>query len=395
MNIQDFESGQKNISGLSLNFTPKDSRACAGAMRALQDKLKQIEVENSELKDKIIVIEGRMNNDREKWQIRLMEEIELAKEKEENLLKKIDEREDHIENLQSKLDNIEEHIKIKENQCKYSESESKRTLEQYNLDIESLNIQIELLQKSLNDKQAENKNLCQSFDKQNREKALLEEELKQEKRVNQSLQAEVNYLRENSEHNRLSLQKNFETIEQELTRQNTEFQQKIKELEIKNKSLREMSSNQTKQIDHLKKEIADFVKTKKQSDEQKVDNIKSKTIETVKRVSGKTQTKPIRDKSPNKTNCLTMKKQKSECDLKETPETEDDIRKQVFKCENELERLNQVYKSLLSLSYKDNEDLTAVRKDMTRIADEIDKKSEELYEFKKKQQQLLRAKLII
>lgn len=395
MNIQDFESGQKNISGLSLNFTPKDSRACAGAMRALQDKLKQIEVENSELKDKIIVIEGRMNNDREKWQIRLMEEIELAKEKEENLLKKIDEREDHIENLQSKLDNIEEHIKIKENQCKYSESESKRTLEQYNLDIESLNIQIELLQKSLNDKQAENKNLCQSFDKQNREKALLEEELKQEKRVNQSLQAEVNYLRENSEHNRLSLQKNFETIEQELTRQNTEFQQKIKELEIKNKSLREMNSNQTKQIDHLKKEIADFVKTKKQSDEQKVDNIKSKTIETVKRVSGKTQTKPIRDKSPNKTNCLTMKKQKSECDLKETPETEDDIRKQVFKCENELERLNQVYKSLLSLSYKDNEDLTAVRKDMTRIADEIDKKSEELYEFKKKQQQLLRAKLII
>ncbi|OMJ69622.1 hypothetical protein SteCoe_32601 [Stentor coeruleus] len=395
MNIQDFESGQKNLSGLNLSFTPKDSRACAGAMRALQDKLKQTEQENIELKDKIIVIEGRMNNDREKWQIRLIEEIEQAKAKEETLQKKLQKRENHIQNLEDKLKNIEEHIQIKENQCKYSESETKRSLEQYNLDIESLNIQIELLQKSLNDKQAETKNLYQSFEKHDREKALLEEELKQEKRINQSLQAEVDYLRENSEHHRLSLQKNFETIEQELTKQNTDFQQKIKELEIKNKSLRDMNNNQTKQIDHLKKEIAEFVKTKKQSDEQKIDDIKSKTLEANKRVSGKTQTKPIRCKSPNKNNSVNIKKQKSECELKESVETEDDVRKQVFKCENELEKLNQVYKSLLCLSCKENEDLATVRKDMSKIADEIDKKSEELYEFKKKQQQFLRAKLII
>ena len=52
-------------------------------------------------------------------------------------------------------------------------------------------------------------------------------------------------------------------------------------------------------------------------------------------------------------------------------------------------------KSLLNLSYNESEDLSTVRKDMTKIADEIDKKSDELYELKKRQQQYLRSKLIL
>ena len=61
--------------------------------------------------------------------------------------------------------------------------------------------------------------------------------------------------------------------------------------------------------------------------------------------------------------------------------------------EKNLDKLNQRYKTLLGLSYKDTSDLATVRKDMAKIADEIDLKSEELYDLKKKQQEFLYWKM--
>ena len=67
MSYEDFDGNHRGyFKEGSLNFAPKDSKACAGAMRALQDRLKSLESENSELKDKLIVHETRSNNDREK-----------------------------------------------------------------------------------------------------------------------------------------------------------------------------------------------------------------------------------------------------------------------------------------------------------------------------------------
>ncbi|OMJ75826.1 hypothetical protein SteCoe_24967 [Stentor coeruleus] len=396
MSFDDLEAGFKNFSGSSYNYTPKDSRACAGAMRALQERLKQLENENAELKDKIVVIEGRVNNDREKWQIRMMEEFETSKQKEELLTKRLKERDEEIIKLQNRVGQMEEHVRIKETQCRYAENEVKRNTEQYRIDIESLNLQVELLQKTLNEKQAEGKSSSLNNDKLERDKTLLEEELKQEKRINQGLQSEVKFLRENSENQRMSMQKNFETMEQELTKQNIEYSQKVKELEIKTKSFKDLNNNQTKQIEHLKKEISELLKSKKQAEERKFESVKNKTIEPLKKIPAKSQSKPtISSKSPSIPSKTIHKKEKSLPEVKELIETEDDIRKQIINYENEVEKLNQRYKSLLNLSYKDSEDLSTVRKDITKVAEDIDKKSEELYDLKKRQQQFLRAKLAI
>ena len=395
-----FRGGSKDI---PLNFVPRDSKACAGAMRALQEHLKELESENNELKDKIAVFENRSANDREKWQIRIMEEVQQGKDKENLLQNRLKERDEEINKWIEKFTNIEEQFKIKEGQCRHIENEIKRNREQSSVDIENLNLQIELLQKRLNEQKSEGKNSHLIIEKTEREKLLIEEELKQEKRVNQSLQSEVNFLRENSENQRISLQKNFESLEIELNKQNSEYCQKIKELEIKNKSLRDMNNNKQKQIEYLKKENSDLNKGKKTSNDQKIEALKNKTIDIPKKAPSKSlsnisnllKTGVRNNNSPSIINKGIHKKEKSLVEAKEIQENEEDLRKNIQVCEKDLEKLHQMYKSLLNLSYNESEDLSTVRKDMTKIADEIDKKSDELYELKKRQQQYLRSKLIL
>ena len=396
MSFDDLDSGYRGYSKDPIfNFIPKDSKACAGAMRALQDRLKGIESENIELKDKLIVLESRATNDREKWQIRMMEEVQLSKDKENLLQNRLQERDEEIKKQMQKISNMEEQLKIKETQCRHIENEIKRNHEQYSVDVESLNLQIELLQKNLHERKFEGKNSYAAVERIEREKILIEEELKQEKRINQSLQSEVNYLRENSENQRVSLQKNFENLEAELNKQNSEYYQKIKELEIKNKSMRDLNNNQQKQIEHLKKEISELIKGRKISEDQKIEILKNKGLEIPKKLPSKSLSKPtLRSKSPS-TNKGTHKKEKSLVEPKEAQENEESLRKVIVSCEKDLEKLNQRYKSLLTLSYKESGDLSTVRKDMSKVTDEIDKKSEELYDFKKRQQHYLRAKLIL
>jgi chromosome segregation ATPase len=389
MNFEDLENLRSPSVG-TYNFTPKDSKACAGAMRALQEKLKDLESENIDLKDKLIVLESRSNNDREKWQTRLMEEVQLNKEKESLYSSKVHDQEEQIEKLQLRICTLEEQVKIKETQVKYAEKDSYRLMEQFKVDVESLNLQIELLQKALSEKSSESKSSGTIVDRLEREKNLITEELKQEKRISASLQSEVNFLRENHESQRTSLQKNLEALESELSKTNAELLTKVKELEIKNKSLREMNSNQNKQIEHLRKELSQLSKIGKKNEESK-DLGKNKLNESSKRAPVKSNSRTsIRSKSPQKS----LTKDKSLTEFKPR-ESEDEVRRMIEDSEKNLDKLNQRYKTLLNLSFKETSDLATVRRDMSKIADEIDSKSEELYDLKKKQQEFLRAKLLV
>ncbi len=135
--------------------------------------------------------------------------------------------------------------------------------------------------------------------------------------------------------------------------------------------------------------------SKKVTDSQRIENFKAKAAETLKKAPVKRLSKPIfREKSPNRS-VQKNKREASMSGIKVSINNEDELKKLIIECEKELERLNQRYKTLIGMSYKDSGDLSTVRTDMAKTASEIDNKSEELYELKKRQQQILRAKLII
>ena len=54
-------------------------------MRALQERIKILESENSDMKHRLKDIEGRGFTDRERWQTKFVEEMQLAGNKEKTL----------------------------------------------------------------------------------------------------------------------------------------------------------------------------------------------------------------------------------------------------------------------------------------------------------------------
>ena len=261
-------------------------------------------------------------------------------------------------------------------------SEGKRNFDQFSVDIESLTLQIDYLQKNLASKTANEQKLQKALDQAVRDKEVAEEELKQQKRINSGLQSEVNFLRENSEFQRTSLHKNLITVESELTNQNSEFAQKIKELEVKNKSLRDLNHNQNQQISHLKKEILEMNRMNEEKTLKKIDLIKTKSF--AKKPPVKVNTSKRRSASP---------KVRESFREPEKKKVEEDFRKQIFNCEKEIDKLSNSYKDLICLTSSGSADLNSLRREMTRLAGDIEKKNEELYEYKKKQQEFLRERL--
>jgi hypothetical protein len=381
----DLDGYTRNVYSKDRPLSPNDSsRALAGAMKALQEKIKALESELQMSREQAASLENKNAIDREKWQTRLLEEIQMTKEKENYLQIKVYEMEEDLKKTHAKLVHTDEQLKIKEIQCRFAENEAKRTADQFSVEIENMALQLDHLQKALNAKTSSEKKALKSLEQAVREKELSEEELKQQKRINSSLQAEVNYLRENSDYKRTSIQKNHESVENELTQQNLEFMQKIKELQIKNKSLRELSNNQSQQILHLKKEISDFNRSCDLNTTSKLDVIKSKSF---------TKKPPVKVK-PSRQSISPNRKAADSRVLKSGNDSEDVFKKHILACEKEIDKLSGSYRDLISLSSHGSGDLSTFRKEMAKIATDIERKNEELYEYKKKQQEFLREKLI-
>lgn len=363
-------------------FTSINSPSCAltGAMKALQEKIKYLESELHSYKDHLSSSESKHSSDYETWQTRLISEMQMSKEKENLLQSRLTNYSSELQKLQQKLNSCEEQLNIKEVQCKFNESESKRKAEQFTVDIESLTLQIDYLQKKLVNTTASEGKLQKALNQAIRDKEVAEEELKQQKRINLGLQSEVNFLRENSDFQRTSLHKNLITVESELTNKNSEFAQKIKELEIKNKSLRDFCHNQNQQISHLKKEILDINRINEEKSLKKKSLMKTRSY--VKKPLVKANLTNRKSASPRESLKVSEKKK-----------VEEDYKKEILICEKEIDKLSHSYKDLICLTSSGSGDLNTLRREMARLAGEIEKKNEELYEYKKKQQEFLRERL--
>lgn len=385
----DLEGALRTPYSRDREHSPNDSnsKALAAAMKALQEKIKILEGEIVENKEKVGEMQDKHANDREKWQTRLIEEIQMAKEREHYMQNKLFDMEEDIKRLHGKLVNSEEQVKIKDIQCKYSENEVKRNAEKFAVEFESITLQLDYLQKTLNNSQMSEKKISKNLEAAVRNRELAEEELKQQKRINVSLQSEVNYLRENSDFQRNSIQKSHESMQNELTQQNLDFAQKIKELEIKNKSLRDINHNQSQQILHLKKEISELNRIGQLNSSSKIEILKSASLKNKP---------PSSQKLRSSRNSTSPNVRKKSVDLNKSlkkPEKEGVFKKQISTCEREIDKLSNSYRDLISMSSQGSGDLSNLRREMAKLATDIEKKNEELFTYKKKQQDFLRAKL--
>lgn len=385
MNLEYFKTLQNPQSG-SHCFTSKDSKACPGAMHALQARLKHLENEKTHFKDNQIIFESRCYNDREKWQTRFLQEINLNKQQESLFINQLHKQQEQIQQLQVRTLSLQEQLKTKETQTNNSQNSSIHLKNQFKADIQSLHLQIELLQKSLNIKSSETKSTSTQSYKLIQEKNLLSQELKQQKIIRSNLESELKFSIENLEY-----QQNLQSLEFEFIKSSSELSNKIKELEINNRSLREISTNQYKKIQYLRRQIVELSEFNFINEEEFMDqrDLKNRN-ESNRKVRPKSVPRSFNRFKSQKEN---LDKGKIICGLGERG-CEDEVRRMIGESGKNLDMLNQRYKTLIGLSYKENSDLASVRRDLMRISDEIELNNEELYDLKKKQQEFLRAKLV-
>lgn len=127
-----------------------ESKAVAGAIRALQVRIKALESENAALKATIADYEAKTDRDRETWKRRLLQEVSFSKDRENELLVK-------FQHLDAKLKAEVKRIKQAEAEFRDSEAEMTVRLQQTLAENSTLTAQIRKLesdyQETLREKQ--------------------------------------------------------------------------------------------------------------------------------------------------------------------------------------------------------------------------------------------------
>ena len=256
------------------------------------------------------------------------------------------------------------------------------------------------------------------------------------------LSNEILELKSKNEQQRVSYQKKIEFVEGEIRKLKSEEERYIKELEIKNKDneeiivqLKSRIKDIEKSID-IKKPTPKKVTVKRQPDSQfkvsreKVVEKTRKSVEKSNSISEKlskssksplTQSpknKKVKNLLPSKRSSSNIKESSSSKDLKsrKTPSRDNSIDKpsnmptarihnkapsylrkenqndKIEIIEKEIAILTGRYKYLLQMS-QDASDLLSLRTEISKVATEIEEKSNQLYALKKKQQDFLKQQI--
>lgn len=372
---EDSFDGFNSVFSLKENHMPSNSdsksKAYAAAMKALQDKLYDLESENSTLKLRFSEIESKKQSEKYKTELHISEE----KQKIEKIFKqKINDLESTDKNSQKTIKKLNDVIKLLEVKVKFSEDQVLRLNEQILLDKENFQLELECCKKSLGDAKGLEKELKEMLAREKREKMMVKEQLCEQGKLVESLKSEVEFLKEHNKEHRVRIEENFKSIKSELLLKNQENLMLIKQLNMKNKNL------QREAID-----------SKKQGDYYKIQCIKLSQRARESQDSAK-EMKKNRSKSK-----ISNKRSVSSLRISEIPDIElsssDSVVKAISSKEKEIEKLSSRYQKLQSMQFETNE-IESVQKNLEEICISMDKKSKELSELKKKQRDHLKLKLI-
>lgn len=347
------------------------SKAYAAAMKALQDKLFELESENSTLKLRFSEIESKKQSEKHQTELQISEE----KQKIEKIFKqKINDLESTDKNSQKTIKKLNDIIKLLEVKVKFNEDQVARLNEQNHLDKENFQLELECCKKSLNDAKASEKELKDLLAREKRERNLIKEQVCEQVKVNESLRAEIEFLKEHNKEHRVRVEENFKSIKSELLLKNQENLMLIKQLNMKNKNLQREAIDSKKTGDYYKIQCIKLSQRARESQDAAKDM------------------KKIRSKTKN-----TNKRSVSSLRISEIPEIEsisnDSVGKAITSKEKEIEKLSSRYHKLQSMQFETNE-IESLQKNLEEICVSMDKKSKELSELKKKQRDHLKLRLI-
>mmetsp|Transcript_33024 Transcript_33024/g.58147 ORF Transcript_33024/g.58147 Transcript_33024/m.58147 type:complete len:487 (+) Transcript_33024:852-2312(+) len=406
------------------------TKSIAKAMRALQDRIKAVETEKIHLAAQLKDVEERFSAERNKWQSRVMDEINQSSVKEKTILSRFSDVETENTTLNEKCALQQEQLKILESQVKILQNENRHLTETYDIDRGNWSMQLEYIEKELGIKKEAEKQYQKELRTMETQLNESREELRQVKLSFDKLSSESSFLRKNAEQQRFSLEKNFEQIEATYSKQNQENVQRIKQLELQVRKMKEQVKSAEKNVEYWKKEsqtnltieqkpakvkraLSSQSKTtdlessaKKKPRKLKKSTSKSKLNETASAASipqytshqtsqytslptslYPTSLPPHAYSLPPTTSTLTDRPKTVK--FEETVDSQSEIRT----LEQEISTLNRNYKQLLKETSEDASDLSTLRVELNSIAEQMEVKTSRLYNLKREQQALLKSRM--
>jgi hypothetical protein len=409
-----FSQIKPNTQSIKEEETSFESDSLPGVNNQVKD-LKQ-RLKNAEFENKRLTIDLEANSHRHsKEKEMLLSQLAQSKETEAKLKDDLNKNKEEYNLFKKKSLDYETKNSFLESQLEFLTKENKRIADQHKIDKENWELKLENLKKS--SKGDENDGI-KTMILLNKAEAKITE-----------LNNELIGLKNKNEYQKLNYQKKMDFVENEIKKLKSEEEKYIKELEIKNKNNEEIIIQLKSRI----KEIEITIEKKTSGNKTVLSKLskrpENKSIEKSHSISeklSKSSKSPLY-KSPkqnktkfspiNKRSNSALKDSTSSKDLKRKPPSRDTsterasnmpttrthnkapsyLRKEsqieiIESLEKEIAVLTGRYKYLLQMS-QDASDLISLRTEINKIASDIENKSNQLYEFKKKHQDYLKQQI--
>lgn len=368
----------------------------AKAMRALQDRIKALETEKTQLTQQLNQAEVRLSAERAKLQSRVIEEASHASVKEKAMLSHFSAVEAENVSLHEQCRAQQEQLKIMEAQVKILQNENRHLTELCNLDRGNSSLQLMHAERELGVKrEVETRHLKEVASLKER-LGDVQEELRSTKLSFDKLSVEASFARRTEEQQRAAQAKDFDQIEAAYTQQIQEQARCIKHLELQGRQLKDQVKAAERTADYWKRESQLEVKPGKLIRAHSQTKTPTSEIETAlkkphERRRKSTNKHPLGDSSmppyPAFSHSVATSEPFSVIGLDQASQSE------VQALELEIAALSRQSKQLLTKSGIGAFDLSTLRIELDAIAERMETKTNRLYSLKRGQQALLKSRM--
>lgn len=414
MRLDDLNSkpSLRSTSPMRTDASRSESKAVAAAMKALQEKIKRLEGINEKLRSEIQALEERMELEKERWTEQSQREREDSQEKETLVLSRVRELEEDLRKQRLKDVNVEEYVKSLTRQLQGLQSQAEQEKESVRERERLLQDRIEMLTRQTEMKVKETQLLERNLENAEREKSRLTAENSDLAMEMDKLNAELDYLKQNGENSASAFLARMHESEASISRKIEEYAEKIKDLELENQHLRELTVAKEQQVETLLLEVDSLKKSNFASESARLalsqESEKARKLAYEVTLANEKLTQSMREvteshlKAPRKGKIRTtsatrarskspkMPVRKSQNQFSPYESSMNDDGK-IVQLERELRRYNEEYKEILQQS--ESMELGKLRLELNSIAEVMEEKSRELAVLRRRQQSQIRSQV--
>lgn len=384
-------------SPLATSSGASTSRSVSNAMKALQERIKELEESSAGLEDKLKSHQSQESKFESRWRLRLAEEVQLSQERSRQSQAALDSVQKQLNDALSKLESQQTEANVHELEAKRLKEALAVAQETLQKRGKKMQQQIEIVNAQLNARKDEFDRVKLGLQQAMYEKQLLTEELKQSRDQAAVLQSELDQVKDLFN----AKMKDSETVryiqlastqELDYSRKNAELMQQLKRQELVITNLEQEKQHHIRLIDQLDSQIQDLNLKTRTMDQENRKDLTSTAGYSAQQLAKQAligsdrlvQTHQHRHR-PHSTKLkrpdIRIRSPRHSVEISSilSPNSTTTL-------EQEISELNRQYKVLLAKASEDDADLESLRLELNTIAAAMEAKSHNLYTIRRKEE---------